>query len=190
MPYELSDEEHARYLQLTKVVSGLQANPESRQHLERGLKVLNPQMTTSEEAVHAIQAPLLAQIEEMRAEQKRRDDEAAAAATKSAEDAALARMNDGFARLRSQYGVTDTGEAEVRKIMQERNIYDPEAAFALFEKQNPAPRPEHSSWVPDQWNYEQDLMPDSKKWFADPDGAADQAVGQVLLEMRRNGSGE
>lgn len=187
---ELTDEEFARYQQLTKLVSTLQSNPESRQHLERGLKVLNPQMTTSEEAVHAIQAPLLAQLEEMRADQKRRDDEAAAARQADAEAAALARLNDGFSRLRNQYGLQPEGEEAVRKLMQERNIFDPEAAFALFERQNPAPRPEHASWTPDTWNYEQDLMPDAKRWFADPDGAADQAVGQVLLEMRRNGSGE
>lgn len=187
---ELTDEEIAQVQRLQTMVQQLQANPEARAHLERGLKVLNPQLTTTEETIEAIRAPVMSELEQMKAELARRDQEAADRARQEAEQSAISRMNQSFQRLREQFGLTEEGEGKVRELMTQRNIFDPEAAFALFEKQNPTISAEHANWTPDHWNYATDLMPDAKQWFQDPDRAADQAIGQVLTEMRRNGSGE
>lgn len=187
---ELTEEELDVARKAVALIQNLQRNPEARPHFERATKVINPTYVTAEEQVSAIQAPLRAELDEIKAALKAREESDAAAAKKTEEDAYVARVEGAFGRLRQAHGLTDEGEAAVRDLMKTRHIYDPEAAFALFEKQNPAPRPEHASWTPDSWNYERDMTPDPKAWFADPDKAADDMVGQVLLEMRRNGSGE
>jgi hypothetical protein len=186
MATELTDEEAAATKRLFDIVRAIGNNPDARKHFERSLKVLDPKISTSDDVVESVRAPLQEQIDAMR---KERDEERAAAAEqakKDAEESALARLTDSFGRLREQ-GLTDDGETKVRELMKERGIYDPEAAFALFEKQNPRPTAEQSAWVPDRWQSPVDGMPNAKEWFQDEDRAADDAIGKILAEERKRG---
>lgn len=185
MAVELTDEEAAAARRAVQIVAALQNSPEARPYLESGLKVLDPKFTTSADAAERITAPLKAEIEAMRAEREA-EKLASETARKEREDAEiLGRMEAAFSRLRSQ-GLTAEGEERVKEIMRDRTIPDPEAAFALFERQNPKPIHEESSWTPDRWNYDTDAVGDTTKaLFANPEKWGDDMIGQVLLDERR-----
>jgi hypothetical protein len=75
---------------------------------------------------------------------------------------------------------------KIKALMVDRNIADPEAAAALFERMNPAPVESRSTWEPDTWNIKDDAVEnDVKGLFADPDRWADREVGKVLADVRR-----
>lgn len=185
MPVELTDEEANAARRALQLVAQLNGNPEARRYLENGLKVLNPEVTTSDDVIANIRKPL---EEEIAALKKQREDDIAAKAAsdkEAAEALALKRMEESFNRLRTNEGLQPEGETKVREIMQSRGIYDPEAAFALFEKQNPRPVSEQASWTPQSWSVEDHVGPSAEDWFKNPDKAQDEAIAAVLTEMRR-----
>lgn len=181
---EISDQELAAARRAVQIIRDLSGNPDARNHLERGLKVIDPKIETTEEATAKLAAPYLARMDELQKRLDERDARETKAAEDRANDDAMARLMSGFERLKAQ-GLTAEGEEAVKKLMTERTIPDPEAAFALFQQQNPKPSQEQSSWSPDFWNYEKDSVPDTKGLFANPDKWADETIGQVLMEERR-----
>lgn len=181
---EITDQELLAAQRALELIKNLAQNPEARGPFERALKVLDPRVETSEEAAARAAAPFVQRIETLEKTLNERAEADAKEREERSTMEAMNRLNDGFAKLRSA-GLTDEGEEAVKKLMKERTIPDPEAAFALYQRQNPPARAEESAWTPPQWNYEEDLMPDAKDWFQNPDKAESQAIGQVLLEMRR-----
>lgn len=181
---EITDEELAAAQRAFALLKQLGSNPDSRPHFERSLKIIDPRIETQEEAAAKIAAPYVAQMEDMKKRLDARDQADAAAAEKRQEDDAMSRLTDGFERLRKE-GLTEEGEEKVKRLMVDRNIADPEAAFAYFQRKNPPARAETSAYTPSHWNYETDAMPDTAAWFKNPDKAEDDAIGQVLMEMRQ-----
>lgn len=190
MAVELTDDEAEIAKRAVLLVKQLTDNPDAKAHLERGLKVLQPGIRTTEEVHDAVRAPLMAQIEELKKRQDDRDTADAEATTKRANDEALGRLEGGFARLRKDKGLTAEGEEKLKQFMQDKTVPDPEIAFAAFEQMNPRPKAEQTAWRPDNWDIERDAVVDTKKLFADPEQWGDDMVGQVLLEERRKANGD
>ena len=95
-------------------------------------------------------------------------------------------MESAFQKIRDRESIQEKGEQEIRQLMLDRNIADPEAAFALWERNNPKPSQETASWEPDSWAYDQKAVAvDVEGLFKAPDRWADQEVSNVLREMRR-----
>lgn len=183
---EITDQELLTAQRLTKLVQELGTKPGAKAHFQRALKELDPTVVTDEDVAAQITKPYLEEIEALKKRFDDREEADRKASEERAEREALQSLEAKFGRLRDA-GVTDEGMEKIKALMQERTIPDPEAAFALFERNNPPAPSEQASYKPQSWNYEGDLMPDSKAWFNDPDGAEEQAIGQVLLEERRRG---
>lgn len=183
---DLSDEDIALHQRATRLLQVLNAHPEGRKHLEASLKAVDPKIKTTDETVHELVEPHLEVVkslaEELKAEREAR-------ATERAEQKAAdeqARYDAAFNRLRVNDGVTDEGEAAIRKLMVDRNIADPEAAFALFQKQNPVVEVTSASYEPQHWNFENNAVAtDVDGLWKDPDRWADQETGRILTDMRK-----
>lgn len=184
---EITDEELLAARRAVQIIAALNSNPESRVDFQRSLKKLDPTVRTQEEEHAEITKPLREQIEAMQTAMKERDERETKERDERVEAAAMQRLTDGFSRLRAQHGLTAEGEEKVKQIMTERTIPDPEAAFALFERQNPKPAPEQAGWVPDRWNYDTDTVADTALLFKDPEKWGDDTIGQILMEERRKG---
>ena len=189
MPVEITDEEASAARRAIQLINILSNNPEAKTHLERSLKVVEPKYVSAEDISSSITKPVSDELAALKAELAARDEKAEADKKERDDAEAVGRLEQSFQRLRGQ-GLTAEGEEKVKEIMRDRMVLDPEAAFALFEKQNPKVNHEQSSWSPDSWNYDGDLMPDTKSWFNDPEKAADDAIGQVLIEERRRAGGD
>ena len=115
----------------------------------------------------------LAKIE---ADNKKRWDELA---TKEQDQQILGK----FAALKTARGYTDEGLDNIKKLMVDKSIADPEAAADHFDKINYKPTPiEPSSWTGSNYLNEKDEG--VKSWLTDPDGMTDRIIGEVLTEAR------
>ena len=108
---------------------------------------------------------------------------------KDAADAAADRARDeAFNRLQSA-GYTEDGLGAIKKLMMERNIADPEAASALFDRMNPKPVEGSSSWEPPNWDIRTNAVDhDLDGLFKDPDRWADARIYDVLAAERSQGN--
>jgi hypothetical protein len=164
----------------------MSTNPETKRDFERVVKKIVPSVETTDDIVQAAAKPYIDQLESVTTEFRDY-----VAAQKEREEAAAANRADGelattFGEMRAN-GLTDKGEDAVRQLMVDRNIADPHAALALFEKQNPAPPQGVSSWEPDSWNISANAVDrDIEGLFKNPDTWGDIEAGNVLAELRRN----
>jgi hypothetical protein len=181
---QISEEDFATLVRARDFLQEAATKPETRRAFEKMAKALRPDIQTTEDLAAEAAAPYL---DEMKASQKRMDDwiEEQRAKEKAAEDAAADRkLNDAFGRLQAD-GYTAEGLEKIKKMMMDRNIPDPEAAAALFDKMNPKPMEGVSSWEPDHWDFEANAVDrDVKGLFSNPDKWADREVYSVLAEMR------
>jgi len=164
----------------------LAQSPKTKREFERIVKVHAPEVETTDDIVQAAAAPYIEKLEATQA----RLDEYIAAQTERAEREAANRADSElatrFSTMRAN-GLTDKGEDAVRQLMVDRNIADPDAALALFEKQNPPAPQGVSSWEPDSWNLSTRAVDrDIEGLFANPDAWGDQEVANTLADLRRN----
>lgn len=169
-----------------KLLQTLSTNDKARPLLEQALKAADPSIRTTEERAAEVLAPQLSSL-------NARIDELAEARKTEAEDRkarddadARARMDLAFSTLRSDEGLTDEGEEAVKRLMVDRAIADPAAAFALFQKQNPKIEVAQASYEPSHWNYDKSTVDtDVEGLWKNPDSWADQEAGRILTEMRK-----
>lgn len=164
----------------------------TKRDFERLVKTIVPEVETTDDVVQSAAAPY---IEQLQATQKKLDDFLAAqaeAAANSERAQAETSLRSAFERLRSKEGLTDEGEKTIREYMIERNIPDPEAAWALWEKRNPKPAVVgHAAWEPDSWNLRENAVAvDVEGLFRDPDLWGDKEAANVINEMRRASFGQ
>lgn len=142
---ELDEVELQRLQKQDATVHRLMANPKAKRRILEAYKDVDPNVRIPElEMEEAARAPVNAlekTVTELRSElaadkQARDDEKRLAALTGSVET--------GMAKLR-RAGWTDDGLAEVRKLMDERGILDPEIAAAYYEKQHPPQNPANPS---------------------------------------------
>ena len=163
----------------------LSQTPSTKRSFERLVKEIVPEVQTTADIVQEEAAPY---IEQITAVGKKLDDFLAAQEAReaaSADAAANASLSEAFVKLRAE-GLTEAGEAEVKKAMVERNIADPYAAFALWERNNPKPPEGLAAWEPDSWNFAKNAVGRNiDELFKNPDLWADEEVGHVLADLRR-----
>ena len=163
----------------------LSQTPSTKRSFERLVKEIVPEVQTTADIVQEEAAPY---IEQITAVGTKLDDFLAAQEAReaaSADAAANASLSEAFVKLRAE-GLTEAGEAEVKKAMVERNIADPYAAFALWERNNPKPPEGLAAWEPDSWNFAKNAVGRNvDELFKNPDLWADEEAGRVLADLRR-----
>lgn len=180
----LTDEQYATMKRAVDFLQEAATKPETRRGFEKIAKTLRPEIETTEDIAASYAAP---HIEELNATRAKLD-EFLAAQTKREQDAADAaadrRLNEAFERQRAA-GYTEEGIGKIKQLMIDRGIADPEAAAALFDRQNPKPSDIPGAWEPDHWNIRTDAVEnDVEGLFRDPDKWADKATYSILAEMR------
>ncbi len=180
---EISDAELATLRNADALLRKLDADPRTKPGLEAAIKIHHPEVVTEAEKAEQLAKPFMEKVEgvaeSLKARLDKLDERDAAAVTAQTES----RITDAFARLRKD-GFTDDGIEKIKTLMVDRNIADPEAAAALFEKQNP-PVQEESSFSPSAWEVGSTAPgTDLASFFKDEDKAADLMAAQVLNEIR------
>lgn len=115
-------------------------------------------------------------LTELRADNKKLRDELA---TKEQDQQIVGK----FSALKAARGYTDEGLDNIKKLMVDKSIADPEAAADHFDALNYKPAPiEPSSWAGTSYlNVKDEGV---KSWLDDPDGMTDRAINEVLTEAR------
>lgn len=182
---ELDEAQHTELLRARALIEKLAGSPKARKHFERAVKEEFPDVRTQEEEAEDMARPYVAKVEETANELKKELEELRAEKRKQAEDAADTALYTSFMRLKDQ-GYTDEGMQKIAALMKDRNIADPEAAAALYDRQNPRqPEPAPNAWEPARWNIGEDAVgPDTKRLFENPEKWADEETGRVLGELR------
>lgn len=183
--HEIDETELTQLRRAHALIEKLAGSPKSRRHFERAVKEEFPDVRTQEEEAEDMARPYVAKVEQTAKELREELDAIRAEKAKAAEDAADSALYSSFLRLKDQ-GYTDEGMQKIAAIMKDRNIADPEAAAALYDRQNPRQaEPAPSSWEPARWNIGDDAVgPDTKALFENPDKWADLETGRVLAELR------
>ena len=185
MSVELTDDQYASFQKAMAFLQEASTNPQTRRQFEKVAKVLHPSIETTEDIAEAYAEPVRAELKETQSKidafltaQAERD-------AKAIESAADRDRDEAFGRLKAE-GYTEDGLERIKSLMVDRKIADPEAAAALFDRQNPKPmEPMGGSWEPDHWNIRENAVErDVTKLFESPDKWADQEVYNVLNEMR------
>jgi hypothetical protein len=139
---EIDEEQYLRDQQLRRALEKVVANPKAKLLLQEAHKMVDPQAITPELDREKSES------ERITAMRKEFDDFKAAVEKEKAEAAAARQaealklsVDTGLARLKREQHLTDEGIAAVRKLMEEKGILNADDAFAIFERQNPAPPP-------------------------------------------------
>jgi hypothetical protein len=160
---EITDAEYRQLAAARTLLGTMAQRPDTKRATERIIKHLIPQYTTSDEH----QLPI---IQEVAKTSQKLD--------KLIQDQENAKIDSGlaqsFQRL-SDAGYTADGIGEIKKLMIDRRIPDPEAAAALFDKRK-APSPMvPSALAPTRWNFgEANGDKDMELLFKDEDAWADR----------------
>lgn len=163
----------------------LSTDPKTQREFERVLKAHNPEIQTADDIAEQYAKPHLERFEGMvnKVEERLKLIDERELKVKEAEE--LRETQDAFNRLKTA-GYTDDGLGAIKQLMVERRIADPEAAAALFDRQNPKVDNRPAAWEPDSWNFhERAVDNDMEGLLKDPDKWADKQVSVVLNEMRR-----
>jgi hypothetical protein len=148
----------------------------NRKGYEKLTKEVFPEhVRTTEEELNPYFEPLKEKVEEI----SKWKENISASAKEMAE-------REKFAELKKNYGLTDDGEKEVRKMMKDRGIGDPEAAVALWEKQNPAKSAAEEAYSTNPFAVVEGEDDFAKKLSANPDRAAREMAMKTLRELRSN----
>jgi hypothetical protein len=138
---EISDAEYRQLTAARTLLATMAQRPDTKRATERIIKHLIPQFTTSDEQ----QLPI---IQEVARTSKRMDK----LVQDQENDKIDASLKQSFQRL-SDAGYTEDGIGEIKKLMIDRRIPDPEAAAALWDKRR-TPSPQvPSALAPARWNF-------------------------------------
>ncbi|MDE2099010.1 MAG: hypothetical protein KGL39_17280 [Patescibacteria group bacterium] len=149
---ELTEVEIQRLRRQDQTVQALMANPKAKKKIFEAYKEVNPQATIPELDIEEAAAKPVKELQAQFSELQKKLDEDKAEREREAKLATLTgQVETGMAKLR-RAGWTDDGLAEVRKLMDERGIIDPEIAAAFYEKQHPPQMPATPSGI-GGWNF-------------------------------------
>lgn len=167
----------------------LSTDSTTKRDFERVVKKIAPEVETTDDIVAEAARPYVEKIDKLSEQLSTFMTADAERHQRATEATQTTELESRFARLRDKEGLTPEGEAKVRELMIGRNIPDPEAAFALFERNTPKPAQEVAAWEPPSWNLDDTTSQeaqaiDVKGLFADPERWGDRMAGKVLGEMR------
>ena len=191
---EIDEVELLRLRKQDQTVQHIWGNPKARRKIQEAVKEADPNMRIPElEIEEAAKAPVLALEKTVADLQKQIADDKAEREKNDKLNALNTSVEGGFGKLRKA-GWTDDGLVEVKKLMEERGIIDPEIAAAYYEKQHPPQVPATPSGV-GAWNftgaaddtdaYSKALM--ASKNAAENDSLVMREAGKALQEIRGAG---
>jgi hypothetical protein len=189
---ELDEVELQRLRRQDQTVHALMANPKAKRKIFEAYKDVVPNAQIPElEMEAAAKAP----VEALEKEFKEFRDKAEKYAADREKDDRLSALNgtveSGMTKLR-RAGWTDDGLTEVRKLMDERGILDPEIAAAYYEKQHPPASPATPGGGVGGWDFTAPVEEDSytktllgSKSAADNEQLAMNEANKALKEFRQ-----
>ena len=191
---EIDEVELLRLRKQDQTVQHIWGNPKARRKIQEAVKEADPNMRIPElEIEEAAKAPVMALEKTVADLQKQIADDKAEREKNDKLNALNTSVESGFGKLRKA-GWTDDGLVEVKKLMEERGIIDPEIAAAYYEKQHPPQLPATPSGV-GAWNfgevaddtdaYSKALM--ASKNAAENDSLVMREAGKALQEIRGAG---
>jgi len=185
MAVEIEESELEQLQKAYGLLSELSTKPDAKRHFERALKTVVPTVETDDDRealAQELAKPHLDKIEALTGkieEMFKRDEDRRAEDAKRAEEADLMGR---FGRLAAQEGLTEEGLERVKKLMLERSIPDPEAAFALLKRNEP--EPVVRTWQSTRFDNDfGQKTTDLKKLFADEDRWLDEEIGNIMDEF-------
>ena len=191
---EIDEVELLRLRRQDQTVHALMANPKAKRKVLEAYREHDPNARIPELDAEAAAAAPVNELSKTVADlRKEIADDKAEREKKIRLDALNGTVEGGLAKLR-RAGWTDEGLTEVRKLMDEKGILDPEIAAAYYEKQHPPQTPATPSGV-GGWNFVenvQDSEADLKKLLdskgnneALADRMAREALGEIRNQSRR-----
>lgn len=175
-------EEDLAYLQKAEgLMKKLHDNKATRPLFDKAVKAhpeLGKNYVSAEDVADPIVAPMKEQISKL---EKR---------LQAKEDAEMdSHLNSTFKEVQQRYGYTDEGMGELKKMMVDKNIADPEVAAAYWEKKNPPKATESNGFASTAWKFEETADKDENSldrlWFTDPNGAIDQIITEERNKQRK-----
>lgn len=150
---------------------------ESRADYEAALKKKFPdKYKTSREVADTYLKPVKDELEDLKKWKKEKQEAEA--------DLAL---NEKFNELRKS-GFTEEGIEEVKKIMVDRKVADPDVAAAYFEKRNPPKAIESTGYGERGWNFTDNADEkgtEANDWFKDPNRMFDKIANEEFSKKRK-----
>ena len=191
---ELDEVELQRLQKQDRTVHALMANPQAKKKIFEAYKVVEPNARIPElDMEEAAKAPVMQLEKTVKELQEQIATDKAEREKNDKLNALNTSVEGGFGKLRKA-GWTDDGLTEVKKLMEERGIIDPEIAAAYYEKQHPPQLPATPSGV-GAWNftdaaddtdaYSKALM--ASKNAAENDSLVMREAGKALQEIRGAG---
>ena len=179
------DPARAQERALLGLLNQVWTDPKVGSAVRKRAKELNPQITIPDEHPVAVQAnermdaleqqnaALQKMLDEQAAERDRRDQET--------------KLREGIGRAQDRFRLTDDGVAGTIKLMQDRQITDPEAAAALFVDSLPKAKPTQGSTILPRGEFNlygsRSGGDDWNKLLSDRDGFFADVVQSVFDEM-------
>ena len=170
---EISDQEYHALREGYALLDRLLKNPKTARKTESAIKEIHPDVVTSDD----VAAPYVGEFKEFA---KKVEDR-----WKKEDDAKVdSEFNKAFDRLKES-GYTEEGIEKIKKLMVERKIPDPEAAAALFDKQNPAPKKIPSTLMPSSWGVGRVEKDDDsmKQLYSSPEDWSEKEAIKVFQEI-------
>ncbi|SRR6266581_3472539 len=157
---------------------------------QKAIKTVVPEAQVASD----VAAPYVARIDDVDARLNKMIEERDAEKKAAADAAAQGDFDKSWNDTVSAYSLTEEGQEKLINFMKNRKLADPEAAAALYYKQNPEPPAPvtPSSIAPAGWVKGGDFgMPgedesSSKLLISNPEAWADQEAAGVLTEIRRS----
>ena len=175
MSIELDEAAYKQLRESHELLTRLYGNKETKRDLERMAKKVNPNAVTTEELAEPYLAPLNEKIQEL---QKFKD--SIESMQKDYQE------QNAFGRLRES-GYTDTGIEEIKKLMADRQIKDPEVAAAYWDKTRPAEPVAPNGISPSMWDFGnslQDNEEDMQLLLKNDDAWLDRQAARFFAEKR------
>lgn len=158
--------------------------------VRRGLKRADPTLNIPEDVADEVSAPINAKIKEIEESNKTLRERLEAKESADKDRDALADIHARINAVASKRKLTDDGKAGMIKLMQERQIADPEAAALLYLDTLPKAQPRRAStMLPGGLNLMQVNDKDDKTdaeaqaFWENPEHAADNVVREILNEF-------
>ena len=186
---EIDEVELMRLRKQDQTVHALMANPKAKKKIFEAYKDVVPDAKIPElEMEEAARAPVMQLEKTVQELQKQLADDKAEREKQMKFDALNGSIESGMSKLRRD-GWTDEGLGEVKKLMEERGIIDPEIAAAYYEKQHPPQVPATPRGT-GGWNFVEQVQDGEKdlKQLIDTRGnseaLADKMARDALNEFR------
>lgn len=189
---EMDEVELQRLQKQDRTVHALMANPKAKRKIFEAYKEHDPNARIPELEMEAAARQPVEALEKTVTELRKEIADDKAEREKEARLNALnGTVENGMAKLR-RAGWTDDGLTEVRKLMDERGILDPEIAAAYYEKQHPPQNPASPSGGVGGWDFTAPVEDDSytkkllsSKSAADNEQLAMSEANKALNEFRQ-----